>query len=234
MGAQALTDYGAWSDCDIAAAIGHRDAGAVRFVTTRNNQRLFRAAWSILRNKAEAEDAVQDAYIRAFAAIDSFQGNASLSTWLTRIVINEALGRKRTATRRAAFLEGHAVAVLDTYREKQMNPSASPEGDIMRKQLAKTLEAAVSKLPDVFRTVFVLREIEGMSVAETAAALELNEDTVKTRLHRARIRLREMIDPEFKSALGETVIFAGADCERMTAGILERLGLESTSRGEDA
>jgi len=104
----------------------------------------------------------------------------------------------------------------------------------MRKQLAKTLEAAVSKLPDVFRTVFVLREIEGMSVAETAAALELNEDTVKTRLHRARIRLREMIDPEFKSALGETVIFAGADCERMTAGILERLGLESTSRGEDA
>ena len=234
MDAKALTDYGAWSDRDLAAAIGRRDASAVRLLTTRNNQRLFRAAWSILRNKAEAEDAVQEAYIRAFAAIGTFHGDASLSTWLTRIVINEALGRKRTATRRAAFLEGHAVSVLDTYREKQMKPSSSPEGDIMRKQLAKALEAAVAKLPDVFRTVFVLREIEGMSIAETAEVLELNEDTVKTRFHRARIRLREMLDPELKSALGETVIFAGADCERMTAKILERLDLEPNNEGDNA
>jgi RNA polymerase sigma-70 factor (ECF subfamily) len=234
MGAQALADYGAWSDRDLAAALCRHDAGAVRFVTTRNNQRLFRAAWSILRNKAEAEDAVQDAYIRAFAAAGTFHGDAALSTWLTRIVINEALGRKRTATRRAGFLEGHAVTLLDTYREKQMSPSASPEGEIMRQQLAKTLEAAVAKLPDAFRTVFVLREIEGMSVAETAAALDIQEETVKTRFHRARIRLRDMLDPELKSALGQTVVFAGADCERMTARVLERLGLEPNTSGENA
>jgi RNA polymerase sigma-70 factor (ECF subfamily) len=226
MAAQASADYQGWSDRDFAAAIARRDPAAVRVVTTRNNQRLFRAAWSILRNKPEAEDVVQEAYIRAFAAIGTFQGDASLSTWLTRIVINEALGRKRTATRRAAFLEGHTVTVLDTYREKQMNPSASPEGDLMRKQLAKALEVAVAKLPDAFRTVFVLREIEGMSIAETAAVLELNEETVKTRFHRARIRLREMLDPELKSALGDTVIFAGADCERMTANVLKRFGQE--------
>jgi len=234
MAAQASATYETWSDRDLAAAIARRDPTAVRLVTTRNNQRLFRAAWSILRNKAEAEDAVQDAYIRAFAAIDTFHGDAALSTWLTRIVINEALGRRRTASRRAAFLEGHAVAVLDTYREKQMSPSSSPEGDIMRKQLAKALEAAVARLPDGFRTVFVLREVEGMSIADTAVALGINEETVKTRFHRARIRLREMLDPELKSALGETAIFAGADCVRLTARVLERLGLEPGNGGDDA
>ena len=193
MGAQPQVSYATLSDRELAAALGGKDAGAVRFVTQKNNQRLFRAAWSILRSKPEAEDAVQEAYIRAFAAIGGFDGRASLSTWLTRIVINEALARKRNSERRAALLNAHSVAVLESYREKLMGSDgsrSSPESEIMRKQLGKLLESAVAQLPEAFRTVFVLREIEGLSVGETAEALEIPQETVKTRFLRARRRLQ--------------------------------------------
>lgn len=223
----AREDTGLPSDLALAGRIARNDPVAVRQVTSRNNQRLFRVAWAILRSKPEAEDAVQEAYLRGFAAIATFNGQSSLTTWLTRIVINEALGRKRQAGRRAAFLAENSIAALDTYREKLMgSPRETPEGDIMRKQLAKVLEAAVAQLPDAFRVVFVLREIEGLSVAETAEALAIPEETVKTRFHRARLRLQRMLDPELKSALGETVVFAGADCERLTGKVLQRLGHE--------
>ena len=110
-----------------------RDANAVRVVTTRNNQRLFRTAWSILKHRAEAEDALQSAYLKAFAAIESFEGRSSLSTWLTRIVINEALGRQRSAKRRRTQLDDSSVTVLDDYREKLMRGSmsgTSPETEL--------------------------------------------------------------------------------------------------------
>ena len=145
-------------------------------VTTRNNQRMFRAAWSILKHRADAEDAVQTAYLRAFAAIEGFEGRSSLSTWLTRIVINEALGRKRAANRRRAQLDGSSVTVLDDYREKLMRGSTSgtsPETEVARMQVRRLLEDAISALPAGFRLVFVLREIEGMTVEATAEALGL-------------------------------------------------------------
>jgi len=215
------------NDVQLAMGIARNDARAVRLVTRASNQRLFRAAWSILRNRAEAEDAVQEAYLRGFAAIASFHGQSSLGTWLTRIVINEALGRKRLAGRRATLLQQNSIAAIETYREKFMaHSSATPEGNVMRQQLGKVLENAVAQLPESFRTVFVLRAIEGLSGAETADVLGIAEDTVKTRLHRARVRLQRMLDPELKSALGETVTFAGADCERLTDRVLQRLGHE--------
>jgi RNA polymerase sigma-70 factor (ECF subfamily) len=215
------------TDIALAGALARNDARAIRQVTQANNQRLFRTAWSILRNRAEAEDAVQEAYLKGFAAIATFHGQSSLSTWLTRIVINEALGRKRTAGRRAVFLKSNAVALIETYHEKFMaQSSATPESNVMRQQLGKVLENAVAQLPEVFRTVFVLREVEGLSGAEAADVLDIPEDTVKTRLHRARIRLQRMLDPELKSALGEIVTFAGADCERLTSKVLQRLGPE--------
>ena len=229
MTAQALADYESLTDMELAARAARREPLAVRLVTKRNNQRLFRAAWSILRNRAEAEDVVQEAYARAFAAMDSFQGQSALSTWLTRIVINEALMRKRSGKRRMAALGANSVLVMDEYREKLMGSPerrASPEAAIMRKQLAKLLEGAVEQLPEDFRTVFVLREIEGMSVEETAAALSILPDTVKTRFLRARRRLQQMLDPELRTALGEAFPFAGADCEALTQKILQRLGLE--------
>lgn len=219
-------------DLALARRVAAGDVQAVRLVTTASNQRLFRAAWSILRNKVEAEDAVQEAYLKGFAAIASFQGQAALTTWLTRIVINEALSRRRSLQRRSAALGADRIAVLETYRERLMGtPRATPEGDLLRKELARVLENAVAQLPQMFRVVFVLRAIEGLSVEETAALLDLNQDTVKSRLHRARTRLQRMLDPELKDALGETVIFAGADCEHLTTRVLQRLGLTSNNTG---
>ncbi len=221
---QRKTDYAKLSDVELASRIAARDVAAVRLVTGRNNQRLFRTAWSILKDRSEAEEAVQDGYLKAFDAIESFAGKSSLSTWLTRIVVNEALERRRRAQRRSRLLNQESVLVLEEYREKLMAGSAaqSPERILMRRQIAKLLETAIARLPDTFRPVFVLREIEGLSVEDTAAALQIPEETVKTRLFRARRRLQKELDPELCGALSETFPFAGADCEALTERVVAR------------
>ena len=217
------TDYAALSDNELAVRIAAKDVAAVRLVTSRNNQRLFRAAWSILKDRSEAEEAVQDGYLKAFNAIGTFAGKASLSTWLTRIVVNEALTRRGNAQRRSRLLNQESILVLDEYREKLMAGSMtqSPEKALMRRQIAKLLETAIAQLPDTFRPVFVLREIEGLSVEDTAAVLQIPEETVKTRLHRARRRLQKELDPELCDALSETFPFAGADCQVMTERVIK-------------
>lgn len=223
MTALARIDYEALDDVALAARIAARDEGAVRLVTTRNNQRLFRAAFAILNNRAEAEDAVQSAYLRAFAAIGNFAGRSTLSTWLTRIAINEALGRRRSARRRRAHLEEASVAILDTYREKLMQGSlagAAPDKAHARAELRRIMEQAIAALPDPFRLVFVLREIEGLGVEEVAETLELNPATVKTRHLRARRKLQEMLAPEVKDALSGSFPFAGADCAALTERVV--------------
>lgn len=225
MSAQAKLDYESFDDATLARHIAARDAEAVRFVTGRNNQRLFRAAWSILKNRADAEDAVQSGYLRAFAAIEGFEARSSLSTWLTRIVINEALGRQRSARRRRAQLEEASVTVLDDYREKLMQGSqsgTSPDGELARAQVRRLIEEAVAGLPANFRLVFVLREIEGLTVEETAESLGLVEATVKTRHLRARRRLQEALAPELRAVLSGTFPFAGADCARITEEVVRR------------
>ena len=216
------SDYTALSDGELASRIAARDAAAVRLVTGRNNQRLFRTAWSILKDRSEAEEAVQDGYLKAFDAIGTFAGRSSLSTWLTRIVVNEALSRRSRAQTRSRLLNQESVLVLEEYREKLMAGSVtqSPERILMRRQIAKLLETAIARLPDTFRPVFVLREIEGLSVEDTAEALQIPLETVKTRLFRARRRLQKELDPELCGALAETFPFAGADCETMTERVL--------------
>ena len=224
MSAQAKLDYEAMDDVKLARLIGARDAQAVRLVTTRNNQRMFRAAWSILKHRADAEDAVQTAYLRAFRAIQGFEGRSSLSTWLTRIVINEALGRRRAANRRRAQLDGSSVTVLDDYRDKLMRGSTSgtsPETELARVQVRRLLEDAISALPAGFRLVFVLREVEGMTVEATAEALGLKPATVKTRLLRARRRLQDALAPELRAALADSFAFAGGDCEALTDRVVQ-------------
>ena len=218
---KARIDYERLDDAALARLIAERDPDAVRLVTMRNNQRLFRAAWSILKDRSEAEDAVQSGYVNAFAGIGTFEARASLSTWLTRIVINEALARRRSANRRRAQLEAASVSILDDYRERFMagSISAPPDADVLREQIRQLLEQAVSQLPGEFRPVFVLREIEGLSVDETAAVLGTLPATVKTRLHRAKRRLQAMIAPEVKSALEGSFPFAGEAC----AGLTERV-----------
>ena len=219
------SDYATPSDGELASRIAARDVAAVRLVTGRNNQRLFRTAWSILKDRSEAEEAVQDGYLKAFDAITTFAGRSSLSTWLTRIVVNEALSRRSRAQRRSRLLNQESVIVLEEYREKLMAGSVtqSPEKVLMRRQIAKLLETAIARLPDTFRPVFVLREIEGLSIEDTAEALQIPEETVKTRLHRARRRLQKELDPELCGALSETFPFAGADCEAMTERVLTKL-----------
>jgi RNA polymerase sigma-70 factor (ECF subfamily) len=196
-------------------------------VITSNNQRLFRAAWSILRNRSEAEEAVQAAYLLAFAHIGSFEGRSALSTWITRIVINEAISRRRAEERRRDCLEQEGVAVLDAYRETLMRGSEpdAPDVSLAREQVRKLIEKAVAELPDVLRTTFVLREIEGMNGEETAAILDIPVATVKTRLFRARRELRHMLAPELSSVLAGSFPFAGADCAALTERILAELGL---------
>jgi RNA polymerase sigma-70 factor (ECF subfamily) len=220
---QTRLDYESLDDPALARLIALRDARAVRLVMQRNNQRLFRAAWSILKSRTEAEDSVQSAYLRAFAAIDGFEGRSSLSTWLTRIAINEALGRQRAARRRREHFEETSVAVLDDYREKLMRGSiddAAPDLALARTQLRGLIERAIADLPDEFRLVFVLREIEGLSVEETAEALGLLAGTVKTRHLRARRRLRQALAPLVGTLLDDAFPFAGAECGAMTERVV--------------
>ena len=204
-----------------------RDREAIRAVITANNQRLFRTAWSILKDRGEAEEAVQSAYVSAFASLDTFEGRSSLSTWLTRIVLNEALGRVRAQKRRRDQLEGAGVAMMDDYREALMRGSEArpPDVALAREQMRLLLEQAVAALPETFRTVFVLREVEGLSGEETAEVLDLPVATVKTRLHRARRKLQQILAPQIGNALSETFPFAGADCAALTERVLARLGL---------
>lgn len=218
---------GAGRDVELACRCAARDPAAIRHLISANNQRLFRTAWSILKNRTEAEDAVQSAYLAAFANIAGFEGRSSLSTWLTRIVVNEALGRRRADQRRRRRLEEEGIAVLDTYRETLMRGSdtESPDTAMAREQIRKLLEQAVAGLPDPFRTVFVLREIEGLSSEETAAILDVPVATVKTRLHRGRKRLHETLAPEMSDLLRGTFPFAGADCAAMADRVLAELGL---------
>jgi len=210
------------ADAELARLCVARDAAALRHVITANNQRLFRAAWSILKDRNEAEEAVQAAYLKAFAKIGEFAGRSALSTWLTRIAINEALGRLRTNRRRRAQLEAQGVAMLNDYREALMRGSeaAAPDEAMAREQLRQLIERAVADLPVAFRTVFVLREVEGLSVAETAETLDIPQTTVKTRLLRARRKLQDALAPDVRGALTGAFPFAGADCERITERVL--------------
>jgi RNA polymerase sigma-70 factor, ECF subfamily len=227
MTAQPHLDYSALDDLALARLCVRRDREAVRHLVTTNNQRLFRAAWSILKDRAEAEEAVQSGYLSAFSAIDRFEGRSSLTTWLTRIVINEALGRLRAQRRRRSHLESEGVTMIETYRDRLAQASAQPAPDVAvaREQLRLLIEKAVADLPDNFRSVFVLREVEGLSVEDTAEALAILPATVKTRLYRARAKLQQALAPEVKGVFSGSFPFAGADCAALTERVLAALNI---------
>ena len=222
MTARSLVAVEALDDIGLARLCAVHDEAALRHVITANNQRLFRAAWSILKNRWDAEEVVQAAYLKAFDRIGDFAGRSALSTWLTRIAVNEALGRLRSNRRRRIHLETEGVSVLESYREKLMRGSqpAAPDETMAREQLRQMLERAVAGLPDNFRAVFVLRDVEGLSVEETAEALEIPPATVKTRLLRARRKLQQALEPDVRGALTGVFPFAGADCSAMTERVL--------------
>jgi RNA polymerase sigma-70 factor (ECF subfamily) len=208
--------YGGGSDLELAAGIACRDDRAVRLVMRRNDRRLFHAALRILRNREDAEDAVQGAYVKAFAAIKSFAGRSSLSTWLTRIVINDALASARAVGRRRSRLENCGHPVLDRYREALMRGSitVSPDSALARRQIRQMIDEAIDRLPEVFRKVFVLREMDDLDVDAVAAVLRIPAATVKTRHLRARRRLRRMLSPALSDILSDKFPFGGTAEER--------------------
>jgi len=202
-----------------------RDPNAFRAIIKTHNQRLYRIARGVVRNDAEAEDVVQEAYMRAFANLGAFRGEASLSTWLSRIVINEALGRLRRRKRIVAMPENPEAQII----RFPLNPSDDPERTMAQRQQRQILalvERATDSLPDVYRTVFVARVIEGLSIEETADLLGVRAETVKTRLHRARALVRRALDDEIGPVLLDAFPFAGRRCERLTQAVMKRLGFE--------
>jgi len=202
------------------------DAAAFRTIMQRHNRRLYRIARSILRNDSEAEDAVQETYIKAFTHMHGFRAEASLSTWLSRIAMNEALERLR---RERPMPERPGVNASATEARILKFPhtpaSAGPERAMAQREIVELVEHAADRLPEIFRIVFVMRLIEGMSVEETAALLDLHPKTVKTRLHRARKLLRKHLEKQIGPAFLNAFPFAGARCERITGTVLQRLGI---------
>lgn len=212
------------ADAEIAKRIAADDWQVLHDLMRTHNQMLYRTARGILKDDAEAEDAVQEAYLRAYGAMRTFRGDAKLSTWLVRIVVNEAIGRirKRDRTARIIRMDG---SVDEEGADEDLHGAApdSPEGDAMRSEARSLLERHIDALPDAFRTVFVLRGVEELTVEETAAALEIPEGTVRTRFFRARGLLRESLARDIDVALEDAFAFAGARCDRIVANVLARL-----------
>ena len=191
----------------------------------RNNQRLYRLARGVLGDDAEAEEAVQAGYIRAFTHIDSFKGEASISTWLARIVLNEAMmrQRKRRPTVDIDDVSEQVLAAGPAAAATQREPS--PEQALARREISRAIERAVDALPAAFRSVFVLRAIEQLSIEETAVSLGIPEETVKTRLHRANKLLRATLAENFGAIFEGAFPFLGPRCDRLVAAVLRQLEL---------
>jgi RNA polymerase sigma-70 factor (ECF subfamily) len=222
-------DLGALDDRALVDLARRKDEPAIRALIKRHNQRLIRVARGVLRDDAEAEDVVQETYVRAFTGLASFRGEAQLATWLTRIALNEALGRVRRRRSQADLAELDAGKGLDEGRPIMLPSSlmpASPEAEAARSQIRRLLEQAIDKLPGQFRLVFILREVEGLSTDETATQLSIKVETVKTRLHRARKLMRAAIEERLSASFSELFPFDGARCARLSDGVVARLRTE--------
>jgi RNA polymerase sigma-70 factor, ECF subfamily len=203
-----------------------RDADAFRTIMQRHNRRLYRIARSVLRNNTDAEDAVQEAYVSAFTHLASYRGESSLAAWLSRIVMNEALGRLR-GRRSTVDIDTLEISrtSADIIQFPLSAPNDDPERTMAQRQILQLVETATDSLPDVYRRVFVTRVIEGMSVEETADLLGIKPETVKTRLHRARALVRDQLDKQIGPVLMDAFPFAGRRCARMTEAVVRKLGL---------
>jgi RNA polymerase sigma-70 factor, ECF subfamily len=208
------------TDAALLARVRDGDAAAFWKLMDRYNQRLFRIARTILRDEDEAEDTVQETYVRALSAIDRFRGEASVSTWLARIAINESLGRLR---RRRPMVSLNEVG--DESPPARLASAMLPEAIVARGEIRALIEAAIDRLPLSLRTVFVMRAIEQMTIKEASAALDIPPQTVKTRFFRARRLLRRALEIDLGTVLSDVFPFAGRRCEELRRRVLARFGL---------
>jgi RNA polymerase sigma-70 factor (ECF subfamily) len=203
------------SDADIVKRVLAGDRAVFEILMRRHNQRIYRAVRSILRDEADVEDVMQQAYINAFTHLHQFEERAQFATWLTRIAVNEAIGRRQR-------LQTTAPATSDDVAEvSSMQPT--PEHLAYAGELQRVLEEAVDDLPDTYRAVFMLRDIEGLSTIETGEALALGEEAVKTRLHRARGMVRRAVTARIGSAVASAFRFEAPRCDRVVAAVRDRL-----------
>jgi RNA polymerase sigma-70 factor (ECF subfamily) len=187
----------------------------------RHNQRLFRIARSVVRDDAEAEDVLQDAWVRAYEHLDQFAGRATFATWVTKIAFYEALSRARKAKRVISIDAQNGDPMKDVDYADLKTPD--PERQAIGGELRQAVESAVDELPDTYRSVFVLREIEQLSTAETAECLNLSLEAVKTRLHRSRALLRRDLASRMGPAITATYAFLGDRCDRVVARVMGRV-----------
>lgn len=210
-----LDDRSTLRDEEIIGRVLEGDHALFEVLMRRYNQRVYRAARAIVRDDGEAEDVMQSAYVHAYEHLAQFAGRATFSTWLTRIAVHEAFARVR---RRGRFVD------LEEGIPALPSPARGPEQRVADGELAKVLEAAVDELPDVYRCAFMLREIEGLSTAETAECLDIPAETVKTRLHRARGLLRRSLEVRLRDGATAVFEFGFSRCDRVVAAVLARIG----------
>lgn len=216
-----LSHLQALSDEEVVERVLSGETELFEILMRRYNQRLYRVARAILADDGEAEDVMQDAYVRAYSHLDQFAGRARFSTWLTRIAVHEALARARRGRR--------LVQIEDVSQRKETSmpfsssPERGPEQQAIQRDLQSILEVAIEGLSESFRSVLVLREVEGLSTAETAETLGISEALVKTRLHRARAALRDELENRSKAALASSFPFHLSRCNRVVEGVFERI-----------
>ena len=203
------------SDSEIVRRVCAGDLASFEILIRRHNQRIYRAARAILRDETEVEDVMQQTYINAFTHLHQFEERSRFSTWLTRIAVNEAIGR-RQRMHQAAPATGDEV-------ETATSQQPTPEHLAYAGELQRLLEEAVDGLPDAYRAVFMLRDIEGLSTSETGEALELGDEAVKTRLHRARAMLRRAVASQIGGAAASAFRFHAPRCDRVVAAVLSRI-----------
>ena len=219
--AEAATSQEPLSDEEVVARVLAGETGMFEVVMRRHNQRLYSVARAILRNDGEAEDVMQDAYVRAYEHLNQFAGRAKFSTWLTRIAVHEALARQR---------RGNRYQELEPMSEREGDPmdrfaslTPNPEQQASNSEIRRLLEEAVDNLPDSYRTVFMLRDIEEMSTTDAADVLEITEENVKVRLHRARALLRRSLYARAGMQKNEAFNFHAIRCDRVVKNVFERI-----------
>ncbi len=207
------------SDADVVRRVLAGDTASFELLMRRHNQRVYRMIRAVLRrDSAEVEDAMQLTYLQAFRALATFEGASSFGTWLTRIALNVAFGLARRQRIAAVELSAEVDEMTRGARDE------GPEDGATRREAAELLERAVTRLGDDHRVVFMLREVEQLSTAETAEALDLSEENVKVRLHRARLALRELLAEEVGQSAPQAFTFLAPRCNRVVAAVLSALG----------
>ena len=206
------------ADEEVVRRVRAGERALFELLMRRYNQRVYRAVRSVLRDDREAEDAMQQAWLLAWSSLPGFQGTAAFSTWLVRIAVNEALGRARRRARGRA-----AVSLVGTAEGVMSVPDLSPEERAAGAESRRLLERSIDRLPQLYRTVFVLREVEQLSTSDTAEALGLSEDAVKVRLHRARLALRDALAAEVGTGAPEAFQFLAPRCNRLVAAVMAQI-----------